>query len=470
MKEIRALIRSGRPAKRWADHYVTVFALLVAAVVAAKPVGSALTTAARQATPAQVGAGSALIVAGYAAFLALSRALGPVVVPPADAAWLVLTPLPRRSVLSRTVPVLLAVSITAGLALGLALPVVTAAPGHLVAALVLGVAAATGGMAWAVLAQSSAAWDAWLQVTLAALVLVAVLCAVAPHLLPSVPIGPVAVACAAAAALLLRRAWSALARMPARILLAASTRTGDLARATTNLDPSGLAWIAEDAHWRARDLRSRSWPRRLPVPLSLAWTEVCRLARRPGPQALLLLATLLPMVASRAGFSAPTLLLVAAGGLAAAMSVTSGARRDAGDPTLARLLGVGSRQALAARALPPVLLAAAWTTLALTCLDMTGPWLLLGVLCAPAAAAGALRMARRHPVDHSMPLIDTGMGTIPSGPVLWALTGVDIALLGALPALQAALDRPAHLGGYLAAQALWGVAVLAAYVWRSAPR
>ncbi|MBB5631740.1 DUF6297 family protein [Sphaerisporangium krabiense] len=465
--EIRALVRSGRPPKSWADRYVTVFALLVAAAIAVKPVGSALTTAARQAGPAQVGAGTALLVAGYAAFLALSRALGPVVVPPADAAWLVLTPLPRRSVLSRTVLVLLAVSIAAGLALGLALPVATAASGHLVAALVLGVAAATGGMAWAVLAQSSAAWDAWLQGTLIGLVLVAVLCAAVPHLLPSVPVGPAAVACAAAAALLLRRAWSALARMPARILLAASARTGHLARATTNLDPSALAWIAEETHWRARDLRSRPWPGRLPAPLSLAWIEACRLVRRPGPPALLLLATLLPLVASRAGFPAAALLLVAAGGLAAAASVTSGARRDADDPALARLLGVGSRQALTARALPPVLLAAVWTTLALTWLGLTGPWLLLGVLTAPAAAAGALRMARRQPVDHAMPLIDTGMGAIPSGPVIWALTGVDIALLGALPALQAALGRPAHLGGYLAAQALWGVAVLVAYVRRS---
>ncbi|GLW12683.1 hypothetical protein Misp01_78110 [Microtetraspora sp. NBRC 13810] len=467
MKEIRSLIRSGRPARSWADRYFIAFALLLVAAVVAQPISFVLTAAAGQVTPARVGAGLTLILVGYAAFLALSRALGPVVLPPADAAWLLLTPLSRRAVLSRTALVLLAISVAGGLVLGLALPVAVAAPGRLAAALVLGVAATVGGMAWAVLAQSSTAWDAWLQGTLTVVTVVAVLCTAVPHLLPSVPIGPAAAVVAATAVLLGWRAWSALTRMPARILLDASTRAGHLARATTNLDPGALTWIAEDNHWRTHDLRPHPWPERLPAFLSLAWTEVCRLARRPGRPALLLAATLLPMVASRAGIPAPGLLLVAAGALTAAASVTSGARRDGNNPALARLLGVDPRQTLATRALPPLLLGAAWIVLALTWLGLTGPWLLLGVLTAPAMAAGALRMARRQPVDHSLPLVDFGMGGIPVGPVLWALTGVDIALLGTLPTVQAALTQPAQLGGYVVAQALTGVAVLAAYIWRS---
>jgi hypothetical protein len=86
---------------------------------------------------------------------------------------------------------------------------------------------------------------------------------------------------------------------------------------------------------------------------------------------------------------------------------------------------------------------------------------------APALAAGALRMARRQPVDHSMPVIDTPGGAIPTGPLFWALTGVDLAVLGCLPALTALASGPDGIGGLLAAQAVTGLAVLAGYVLRA---
>ncbi|OPG04584.1 hypothetical protein B1L11_37450, partial [Microbispora sp. GKU 823] len=75
-----------------------------------------------------------------------------------------------------------------------------------------------------------------------------------------------------------------------------------------------------------------------------------------------------------------------------------------------------------------------------------GAWWALGPAAAPALAAGALRMARRRPVDHSMPVIDTPGGAVPTGPLIWAATGVDLALLGSLPALAALASR-ARLGG-----------------------
>jgi hypothetical protein len=50
---------------------------------------------------------------------------------------------------------------------------------------------------------------------------------------------------------------------------------------------------------------------------------------------------------------------------------------------------------------------------------------------------------------------------MPLGPVLWALTGADIAALGCLPALTAITGD--LTGSLLAAQAVSGVAVLAAF-------
>jgi hypothetical protein len=94
---------------------------------------------------------------------------------------------------------------------------------------------------------------------------------------------------------------------------------------------------------------------------------------------------------------------------------------------------------------------------------------LFGPLAAPALAAAALRMARKAPVDHAMPVIDTAGGAIPTGPLLWALTGVDLALLGCLPAFVALTAPPAGVAALLAAQALAGAAVLVAYVLRARP-
>ncbi|MEV0203083.1 hypothetical protein AB0H81_42505, partial [Nonomuraea sp. NPDC050691] len=96
-----------------------------------------------------------------------------------------------------------------------------------------------------------------------------------------------------------------------------------------------------------------------------------------------------------------------------------------------------------------------------------GAWWAFGPAIAPAVAAGALRMARRRPVDHSMPVIDTPGGAIPTGPLFWGLTGADVALVGCLPAVVALLTPPDDLAGPLAVQAVAAAATLAAYLLRA---
>ncbi|MEV4012010.1 DUF6297 family protein [Nonomuraea angiospora] len=484
VRVVRAYLRARGPARgSLLDRYVAGFGLAMLTAVLGGPLTTVFQGLAGAADPARVSAGAALVVLALAGFLAAARAAGPVMLPAADASWLLPSPLNRRHLLGRTARVLFAVAVAAGLLLGLGLVAVLGAPDQLVwrllGALVLGVSATAGGMALAVLGQASQSWQVWLTAATVALLVTAVVTvsgqlrtvlAVAAN----APLSAVAVAAAVAAAssaLLVRHAWTSLDRIPTRTLVTASTRAGHVANAAVGLDPDALTWIAEDNHWRARKLGSRRWPS-LPAPLALAWHDWRRVGRRPGRLGAMFAMSALPAVLAQAGGAPVTLgAAVLVGSLAVAALSVSGARRDSNNPALSRLLGVGRRQAIAARAVLPMLLSGAWATLGLAGLSaggaLPGAWWLFGPLAAPALAAAALRMARRSPVDHSMPIIDTPGGAIPTGPLRWALTGVDLAVLGCLPAISALLSPPGPLGGFLAAQAAAGVLVLVGYVVRS---
>ncbi|MFG6190786.1 DUF6297 family protein [Nonomuraea sp. JJY05] len=486
VRVVRAYLRSRGPARGGLlDRYVAGFGLVMLAAVLGQPLTTVFQGLAGAADPARVSAGAALLALALAGFLTAARAAGPVMLPAADASWLLPSPLNRRHLLGRTARVLFMVAAAAGLLLGLGLVAVLGAPDQLVwrllGALVLGVSATAGGMALAVLGQASQSWQVWLTAATVALLVVAVV-TVSGQLrtvlavAASAPLSAVAVAAAAAAAasaLLVRQAWASLDRIPTRTLVTASTRAGHVANAAVALDPGTLTWIAEDNHWRARKLSSRRWPA-LPAPLALAWHDWRRVGRRPGRLGVIFAMSALPAVLAQAGGAPVTLgAAVLAGSLAVAAVSVSGARRDSDNPALSRLLGVDRRQALAARAVLPTLLGGAWATLGLAALSaggaLPGAWWLFGPLTAPALAAAALRMARRSPVDHSMPIIDTPGGAIPTGPLRWALTGVDLAVLGCLPVVAALLSPPGPPAGFLAAQATASVLVLVGYVVRSRP-
>ncbi|MDH2424347.1 DUF6297 family protein [Sphaerisporangium sp. TRM90804] len=477
----------------WSDRYAALFGLALVAAVLGNPVVATVQGLAAGVDAGRMGAGLGLLLAAYAGYLALARFLGPLVLPAADAAWLVLSPLPRRSVLGRAASVLLAVAAAAGAVLGLAVPAVLGVPDdlavRLTAALVLGLGAAVGGMATAVLAQASQTWDSWLLTMIAGAVLLAAAAALlgggpGRQVLLAVAGAPVAAVVAAAGlaaavtAGLLRRAWIALDRIPAAKILSASARGGRVLSAAVTMDTGALTWVAEDNHWRGRVLRSRPWPGSAPrsawaAGLAPAWPEWRRAGRRPGRLALLLGSTALPAVAAQAagGMSALPVGVLLCGALTAAVAFTTGARRDGDNPSLARLLAVGPRALMAARAVLPALAAALWSSLALAGLAAAGalpggPWWLLGPATAPAMAAGALRMARRRPADHSMPVIETAGAALPMGPIIWALTGADLALLGCLPALVALTGPSASLTASVITQVLAGAGVLTAYLLR----
>ncbi|MFF4777751.1 DUF6297 family protein [Microtetraspora fusca] len=495
----RAIIRAPR-AKRertWQDRYTLAFGIAVLGAVAAEPlsrVWNRIVAPAATTDPATIGTGLALVVLAYAGLIALARLVGPITVSPADAAWLVPSPLTRRAVLRPAAVRLLVASVVAGAVLGVTVLTVLGVPDlatlRVAGAVLVAVAACVGGAATAVLAQRGDPESDRLGVALAALAALAIVAGLAaasgaalpwrslltalPRVPASVIVGVAVAACLAATGLAVR-AWRALSRFPSRAVIASSARVGQATDAIVTLEPGLLTWIAEDNHWRARRLRSRPWPH-LPAPLALAWVEARRLGRRPTRLAALLAAAAFPALAAVAtgGITPPVAVALLAGALTAAASATAGARRDIENPTLIRLAGVSRQAARAARAIPPALLAGAWLAAALAALGLVGPGVAAGAswwafvpLCAPPIAVAALRMAGRGPIDHSLPVLDTPGGPVPLGPLFWGVTGIDVAVLGCAPALAALLLQPAQTAGFLTAQAAATVLTVGAFLLRA---
>ena len=294
-------------------------------------------------------------------------------------------------------------------------------------------------------------------------------------------------AAACLGALLVRRT---LPRFPAAVVRADSVRAGTTLMAAAFLNVPLLTWLAEDSHWRGRLLASRPWPRGpafapgLSPAFVLAWADWRRLARRPAVLTALAVSALAPALIGAAftghtqGWTTAGVLL--AGAVAASAQGTAATRRDTNDPTLRRLLGMGAGTALAARAVLPALLGAAWLTLALTLLVLTGElpgrpldgwlWPLSGLAAGPGVAAAALRIARTAPINPAGQGPDTPVGTAPP----WLITragSVLLGLAGAYPTLRAVLTGQVH-GSTLAAQLAVSAVVLGGYLMlavRAAP-
>ena len=498
---VRSFIRSRRP-RRWLDLYATGFAVVLVVVFLsdflARPF-SRLTASPGGSPPAQAAAGFSLVIGAAAGLLVLAQAFGPLVLSPADASWLLLSPLDRRRLLRRPALVASALSVLAGGLLGV-LALAMAGPylrqgahsmpwAWLLLAAVTGAGFFLAAVGGSMLAQPydrgrSRLRAAWVAVSAAAMLggvtaerwiatsgaLTARFAGISSGAFAA--LAAVALAAACAVALLV---WRMTRRFPAAVLRSDSARAGTTRTAAAFLNLPLLTWIAEDNHWRGRLLASRPWPRLSPA-FALAWADWRRLARRPVSLTVLAGSTLAPALAGAAitgrarGFAVAAALL--AGAIAAGTQGATATRRDANDPALRRLLGVDARAALAARAALPALLSSAWMTLALALLAAFGVlpgwfWPLLGPVAGPGAAAATLRIARTAPVNPSDQGIETPLGPVPS----WLITrsiSVLIGLAGCYPALKAVVAGQVH-GSTFAAQLAVSAAVLGGYLVLTAP-
>ena len=461
------------------------------------------------AAPSQAVAGAALVAGAAAGLLMLAQALGPLALSPADAAWLVLTPLDRREVLRRPAVVTAVIGVIAGavlgvLALAMAGPFLRVPAGShrvpwawLVLAAVGGAGFFTAAMLAGVLAQPWPRWRARLRLAGAVAGVAATAGAVAGERwgvvsravtdgfagLDGGTFGLIAVVGVAAAGVAALLVWRALPRFPAGVVRAGSARAGTVLLAATFLNVPLLTWIAEDSHWRGRRLGSRAWPRlgvvpgpaaaaRLGPALVLAWADWRRLGRRPALLIAVAVSTLAPALGGAAftghAHAWVVVAVLVAGAMAAGTQGTAALRRDTNDPALRRLLGVDAGAALAARAVLPVLLSAAWLTLALGLLALTGElsgalWPVLGLAAGPGVAAAALRIARTAPLNPADQGPETPAGAAPP----WLVTRAGSALLGAAgayPALRAVFGGQVR-GGRWWPRWLYPPSSLAAISW-----
>jgi hypothetical protein len=205
--------------------------------------------------------------------------------------------------------------------------------------------------------------------------------------------------------------------------------------------------------------------------LVLAWADWRRLGRRPALLIAVAVSTLAPALGGAAftghAHAWVVVAVLVAGAMAAGTQGTAALRRDANDPALRRLLGVDAGAALAARAVLPVLLSAAWLTLALGLLALTGElsgalWPVLGLAAGPGVAAAALRIARTAPLNPADQGPETPAGAAPP----WLVTRAGSALLGAVgayPALRAVFGGQVHAGTVVAQVAVSAI-VLVGYL------
>ncbi|MET0423703.1 MAG: DUF6297 family protein [Actinoplanes sp.] len=234
-----------------------------------------------------------------------------------------------------------------------------------------------------------------------------------------------------------------LARTPNDRILEAAKTAGTLFDTAFGMEPSFLADMIERRYWAHRRLRSvRFWPR-LPVLIN---QDLLLAARRRNRVLWMVGAAALPLLLG----SAPAWLAAVAvliGVMLVAGIPAGNVRTDAGNPVLLRMLGLTSRQSIQQRLIVPGVFAAIWAAGSLSLLHAAGdlpagPWWALGLSLGPVGAAAAVHRARVGFVRNELLPLDTPMGTISPGPLVYAVMGPDLLLVGLPMVIEIAQGNP----------------------------
>jgi hypothetical protein len=470
---IRWRTRGQRSASRIGTWYITVLFVLIIGSMAGPLVRPVIWPDVPAAAVSRSTAGCVLVLCHAVLFTAMRR-VGPLVVSRATVSWLLPAPVDRRSLLlpSYRWAVVGSAMFAAVAALG--------AVGHLAARPVppgYATGAALAGALSGVLIASTAVWSQrderlarWCDRVTAAIVA-----------------GTVAmlfdeqVAARSVPTMIGRRGWAILA--PPRLIVAiailgvlaiAATRitirslgmladhrivdaahtVGSYLDAANAVEPSYVSELAQRRYWSRRRLTSTPLRSRIGLPI-LARQDLLVARRKPRQLVLVAAGLVLPVVALRAAEWVGTV-AVLLGGFAAASVTTGAVHTDAENPVLLRLLGLSGRQALRARLLVPTVSAGIWYGTALGILSWLdkmppGPWWALGFTLGPAAGVAAVRRARVGAANNSLPPIDTPIGNVSLGPIIWMLAGLDALVMFGLPGaiwltMRASLDHLAWSG------------------------
>ena len=226
-----------------------------------------------------------------------------------------------------------------------------------------------------------------------------------------------------------------LARTPNERILESAKTAGTLFDSAFGMEPSFLTDMIQRRYWARRRLRSARLPARLPA---LIAQDLLLTVRKRTRLLWLALAAALPALLG----TAPAWILgvtVLLGLLVAALTSAGTVKTDAGNPAMLRLFALSSRRAVLHRMVVPGVLAGVWAAVALTVLRALGdlppgPWWALGLTLGPVGAAAAVHRGRVGFVRNELLPLDTPMGTVSPGPLVNAVIGPDMLLLG-LPAL-----------------------------------
>ncbi|WP_127497561.1 DUF6297 family protein [Actinoplanes solisilvae] len=390
-------------------------------------------------------AGASLVAVCYGLLYLALRRFGPLALSRPAASWLLPAPVSRRRLL---LPSLRIAGFTAALLGALAAVAIVghvaprARVGDEVALLTVG--GALIGLALLLVAAAAQAGGRWGDAvdTIAGLAFAAGLVGLVTATTLDSPVGvtdwppagtlvPVVAGVFVVVVVVLALVVRGLARTPSDRILDASRTAGTLFDTAFGVEPSFLTDMIERRYWARRRLRSTRLSSRLPI---LIAQDLLLAVRRRRRLLWLALATVLPVLLG----SAPGWVLGAAvllGCLFAGLTATGNARTDAGNPVMLRLLGMTSREAVFQRLWVPGVLAGVWAALALTALDLlgdlpSGPWWALGLTLGPVGAAAAVHRARVGFVRNELLPLDTPMGTLSTGPLVNAVMGPDLLLLG----------------------------------------
>jgi len=287
----------------------------------------------------------------------------------------------------------------------------------------------------------------------------------APHGAPWVP-GVAVAGAALAAAVLLGLADRGLGRLPARTLRLSGSTAQYAAASVLSLDTRdlGRALAARRQRpvrrrWRFRSV-TRAWQ-------AVAAADLLLLVRSPWQLGQLVVATAVPVLAARTD-GLDRLPPAVWGGLLlgwalAAVSVGHPARHASAAPGIDRLLPLSPAQAVAAHcAVPAIALCMVAATSGVLIGAGSGSalaWAGLGLAAVPAWTAAAVRGGYRPELDWTGPVMSTPMGTLPTGIGATLVQGLDVGILGSVPAIVAVHLGGAPSAGMIAGQLFWALAV-----------
>jgi hypothetical protein len=440
------------------EAYIGVFGVVVlGAMTISALVQTRTSIATGCTTPACDDARTSLVwasVAGVVAVaLAAAQAVGPVMVTPATAAWLLTTPVDRAPLLRSRLAL-------AGLTSAVACGAVASVTGLLAglpatATTMLGTSTALAGAAAVAAAASwqSGGGRATRRTALALGTLTAgwmLLIALdrAPRTSATWPSGPVGWTVLGITAALVVALTAGAVRRLGRLLRARLVPGGSLVAslsgALAGLDLTLAYDVLVARRWRtAATVRPvRGGPGGM---WALVWRDVVRLRRARGAVTALVASLLVPYVVVRLGLDDVIVLSGALSAFVAGVWLCSALRTTASNPGLVRCFPLSLATVRIATLVVPAAAMAAWSLAASPAIahvvddsPVHAAEVVLVALATGMAALGAVaRWLLAPPPDYSRPLISSPAGAIPTGLIGSVFRGFDVLLLLSIPLLIA---------------------------------